>query len=88
MATEGINVRISVDQDRCEGHGLCEQAAEEIFQLDDDGILEHHYAGKDIPEALESRASEAVFACPVAALSIEQPAVPGAAPSSSNGKRL
>jgi ferredoxin len=88
MATEGSNVRITVDQGRCEGHGLCEQAAEEIFQLDDDGILKHRYAGKDIPEALESRASDAVFACPVAALSIEQPAAPGAAPSSSNGKRL
>jgi ferredoxin len=81
-------VRITVDQARCEGHGLCEQAAEEIFQLDDDGILEHRYAGKDIPEELQSGASQAVFACPVAALSIEQPAVRGAGPSSSDGKRL
>jgi ferredoxin len=80
-------VRITLDQGRCEGHGLCEQAAEEIFQLDDDGILEHHYAGKDIPEELQSRASEAVFACPVAALSIKQSAVPGAAPSNSNDTR-
>ena len=64
-------MRIAVDQARCEGHGLCEQAAEEIFQLDDDGILEHHYAGEDIPDELQSRASQAVFACPVAALIIE-----------------
>jgi ferredoxin len=81
-------VRITLDQARCEGHGLCEQAADDVFRLDDEGILQHRYAGKDIPDELQSRASQAVFACPVAALSIEQPAVRGAAPPGSDGKTL
>jgi ferredoxin len=85
---DGHILRIAVDRDRCEGHGLCEQASPEVFELDDDGILEHHFAGRDIPVELQSRASAAVVACPVAALRIEQSATPGAAPSEPMSKRL
>ena len=81
-------MRIAVDRPRCEGHGLCEQAAPEVFQLDDDGILEHHFDGRDIPVELQSGASEAVLACPVAALRIEQSATQGAAPPEPMPNRL
>ncbi|ORA26277.1 ferredoxin [Mycobacterium aquaticum] len=81
-------MRITVDFDRCEGHGLCEQAAEAVFQLDDDGNLVHHYDGKDVPEELQARAIDAVFACPVAALSIEQPTAERAVSPGSDANEL
>ena len=60
--------RVSVDAKRCEGHGMCEQVAPEIFELDDDGILINHHEGKDLDESLSAAAELAVSACPVAAL--------------------
>jgi ferredoxin len=57
---------IEIDRPRCEGHGLCEEAAPDLMHLDDHGDLVI-----DIPEvgdgALE-RARAAVRVCPVAAL--------------------
>lgn len=61
-------MRISVDAKRCEGHGMCEQMAPEIFELDDDGFLLNHYEGKDLDGGLAAAAELAASACPVAAL--------------------
>ncbi|MGO4690268.1 ferredoxin [Glaciibacter sp. 2TAF33] len=59
-------MRIELDRPRCEGHGLCEEAAPDLMHLDDNGDLII-----DVPdpgdEALE-RARAAVRVCPVAAL--------------------
>lgn len=59
-------MRIELDRPRCEGHGLCEEAAPDLMHLDDNVDLVI-----DVPEvegeALE-RARAAVRACPVAAL--------------------
>jgi ferredoxin len=59
-------MRIELDRPRCEGHGLCEEAAPALMHLDDDGELVI-----DVPEVdgaeLES-AKAAVRICPVAAL--------------------
>jgi ferredoxin len=65
-------VRITVDQDRCEGHGRCENAAPQIFKLDEDGMLENYFEDQDVPADLESAAVNAAAVCPVAALRIEQ----------------
>ena len=59
-------MKIELDRPRCEGHGLCEEAAPELMHLDDDGELII-----DVPEvegAAEERARAAVRVCPVAAL--------------------
>ena len=32
-------MRIVLDRPRCEGHGLCEEAAPELMHLDDEGEL-------------------------------------------------
>ena len=61
-------MRVSVDRDRCEGHGMCQQMAPEIFELDDEGELIHHYDGQDLEGELARDAEQAVAACPVAAL--------------------
>lgn len=61
-------MKIVVDRPRCEGHGLCEEAAPRLMHLDDDGELV-----LDVEEAegadLEA-AKAAVRVCPVAALKL------------------
>lgn len=61
-------MRIDVDHDRCEGHGLCTAQAPALFELDDDDALVYHAEGGDVPEADVERARVAVASCPVAAL--------------------
>jgi ferredoxin len=64
-------MKISIEYDRCEGHGRCVDAAPEIFELDDQEgrvvLLE-----QEPPEELRGKASAAVDACPVAALHVSR----------------
>jgi ferredoxin len=64
-------MKIEVDLDKCEGHGLCEQMAPAVYELDDDGelVLLH---GEDVPEDLQSQAQSGARSCPVAAILIRQ----------------
>lgn len=59
-------MKILVDRPRCEGHGLCEEAAPGLMHLDDDGypVLDHDEVAGDQLAA----ANAAVRVCPVAAL--------------------
>ena len=59
---------VDVDRDRCEGHGLCEQTAPEVYRLDDDGELE--VLVEDVPAALVPKAEAGARVCPVAALRV------------------
>ncbi len=61
-------MRIVLDRPRCEGHGLCEEAAPRLMHLDDDGelVLDR----EEIDEADAALANAAVRVCPVAALRI------------------
>jgi ferredoxin len=61
-------LKISVDYNRCEGHGLCAEQAPSVFDLDDDAELTYRFEGKDVPDELARAASAAVNSCPVAAL--------------------
>ena len=36
---EGQSMRIVVDRDLCDGHGMCEAMAHEFFELDDDDVM-------------------------------------------------
>lgn len=61
-------MRIEVDTNRCEGHGMCEVVAPEYFALDDDGkliVLE-----ESVSDADHALVHDAAFACPVAALKL------------------
>ena len=61
-------MKVNVDHDRCEGHGLCVLQAADAFELDDDGGLNFRFAGTDVPADLAGDVRAAVDACPVAAL--------------------
>jgi ferredoxin len=60
---------IVVDLERCEGHGLCEQTAPEVFRLDDEGEL--HLTRDTVDAEHESAVAAAVRGCPVAALKVQ-----------------
>ncbi|PXY17418.1 ferredoxin [Prauserella muralis] len=63
-------MKISVEKDRCEGHGQCHIVDPDLFPLDEDGYS-NVGQGRKVPVGEENQASIGVSACPVAALSID-----------------
>lgn len=62
-------MKIVVDYDLCQSHGLCTQAAPELFEIRDDGFL---YLLNETPgEELRAKLEKAVRECPTGAISIE-----------------
>lgn len=61
-------MRIDVDHDRCEGHGLCADQAPDLFTLDDEAQLTYHAEGSEVPPGQHAQARAAIACCPVAAL--------------------
>ncbi|WP_040801005.1 ferredoxin, partial [Nocardia higoensis] len=59
-------MRIVLDRPRCEGHGLCEEAAPDLMHLDDDGEL--IIDREEVGDSDAATATAAVRMCPVAAL--------------------
>jgi len=59
-------VQISLDHDRCTGHGRCYSLAPELFDCDDEGYGQVLVA--DVPADLEERARVAINACPERAI--------------------
>lgn len=64
-------MRIVLDRPRCEGHGLCEEAAPSLMHLDDEGELVLDRDEVDLGSPEEAAASAAIRVCPVAALRLE-----------------
>jgi ferredoxin len=64
-------MHIEVDRDACISAGNCTMSAPEVFDQDDDGIVE--LLADPVPEAEEDRTREAVRLCPVSALRIAGP---------------
>jgi ferredoxin len=63
-------MRIDVFRDSCEGHGLCEERAPELYSLDAEGYVEFKFADRDVPTADEEAAAAGARVCPVAALRV------------------
>ncbi|MFL6023172.1 MAG: ferredoxin [Marmoricola sp.] len=62
-------MKIVVDRDLCDGHGMCEAMAHEFFELDDDDVLT---ILNDSPaEEDRSKVHAAVQACPALALTLQ-----------------
>jgi ferredoxin len=61
-------MRVAVDLMRCEGHGLCADAAPELFTVDENGQSVVLATDGVVPPEQERVAAEAVHSCPVGAL--------------------
>lgn len=67
-------MRIDVIRDRCEGHGLCEEVAPQLYSLDDEGYVVFTLDGQDVPEDDRAAAIAGARVCPVAALIVREDA--------------
>jgi ferredoxin len=62
-------MKVVVDFDVCQSHGLCTQAAPEVFEIREDGFL--YVLSEEPPESLRSRVERAVQQCPTGAIRLE-----------------
>lgn len=60
--TDAPAPRVQVDQLSCEGHGRCQNAAPEVFQLDDQDIS--HVILDPLPANLLPKVERAIRLCP------------------------
>lgn len=63
-------MRITVDRDLCQGHGVCESEAPGIFQVGEGNQLE--VLDPSPPEDRRDEVATAVRYCPTSALTIEE----------------
>lgn len=61
-------MEIEVNRSACEGHGLCEQTAPQVYELDDEGYVRLRV--DEIDASLEVAAAAGARVCPVAALRV------------------
>ena len=67
---DNINlVRITLNEDRCTGHGRCYSLAPELFDADEMGHC--LVLSTEVPAGLEEKAHLAINSCPEEALSAE-----------------
>ena len=62
-------MKIVVDFDVCQSHGLCTEAAPEIFEIRDDGFL--YILNEQPPDSLRSKVEHAIRECPTGAIKVE-----------------
>ncbi len=61
-------MKIVVDFDLCQSHGLCVEAAPELFEIRDDGFL---YVLNETPGTdLAGKAEKAAIECPTGAITL------------------
>ena len=63
-------MRVVVDRDLCQGHGVCESEAPEVFAVSKDGVLTVLW--EEPAENGRGAVEQAVRFCPTGALSIEE----------------
>jgi ferredoxin len=61
---------VTADLTVCQGYANCVLAAEDYFDIDDDGVVV--VLKSEVPEADRGRVEEAVRSCPVSALLMEE----------------
>ncbi|WP_193047023.1 ferredoxin [Mycolicibacterium baixiangningiae] len=59
-------MKVTVDEDRCRGHGMCLTLCPEVFQMTDDGYAIADPA--EVPGGLEESAKDAIANCPEQAI--------------------
>ncbi len=61
-------MKVSIDAERCQGHGRCYEVAPDVFTDDERGRGE--VISAEVPAHLEEQVRSAVSACPEKAISI------------------
>lgn len=61
-------MRVVVDFDLCAGHAQCEEAAPEVFWVNDRALVE--VLDENPPESLRTKVEDAVRRCPADAISL------------------
>jgi len=63
-------MKVRVDEEKCQGHTLCNLAAPEVFHLrDEDG---HSYVdSEEVPPGMEDKVRAAASTCPEQAIVVE-----------------
>jgi ferredoxin len=61
-------MRVVVDEDRCDGNGLCAAIAPALFAVADDDLV--RVLAAELPAGAEPAAEEAAQACPKLALTL------------------
>ncbi|MCW2517613.1 MAG: ferredoxin [Mycobacterium sp.] len=59
-------MKVTVDEDRCAGHGMCLTLCPEVFEMSDDGWAVADSG--DVPPEFESATREAIENCPERAI--------------------
>jgi ferredoxin len=62
-------MKVSIDDDRCAGHGVCCALCPQVFVLTDAGYAIVADPGADIPAEHEGAVRQAIASCPEAAIS-------------------
>ncbi len=62
-------MKVVVDLGLCDLHGLCVEAAPDVFEIGEDGNL--HILNESPPEALHAKVDKAVRECPTGAISVK-----------------
>ena len=62
-------MKINVHQDACIGCGACAATAEDLFELNEEGLSEAKV--DTVPEDQENLATEAMESCPTGAIELE-----------------
>jgi len=63
-------MKVVVDMNLCDLHGLCVEAAPEVFEIGDDGEL--HVLNGTPGQDLRAKVDKAARECPTGAISIEE----------------
>ena len=63
-------MKVRVDLNACDLHGLCVEAAPEVFEIGDDGVL--HVLIETPEQSLRAKVDKAVRECPTGAISIAE----------------
>ena len=64
-------MKLVLDTTACQGYGLCQNAAPELIDLDDDGYAEL-FGGGAVPGDQTGPAHQAAAMCPAQALKVHQ----------------
>ena len=68
MSTGKADMRLTVNSDKCQGIGMCEERLPELFEIQRGGYAVLLQA--EVPEGLEGEVRAAVARCPTGSLSL------------------